>query len=424
MAWEIVDQPAGGRFEVVDTPPPQKTYDAVKLAEDVTKRGWGTGWPNVAYNAGGAVTDLLSKFDSLRGHPAAAAGYVTNVITSALPSLLTAAKFSDLTPEQQSFNALAQQKQSVLDAGRKAGFKVPPAQVNPSMTNRVVESTGGKAATAQEASAVNQDVAYAIAQREAGLKPNESINLDTLKAARDRLSQPYRDIAALPSEGVLSQPPFKSPAETLKSLQETRGEAKKLWEYYSRSKLPSALDEAKAASAKADQLEAALEAQATAAGRPELAQALREARQALAKNFTVERAMRGSSFDPSALARLESRGNTPLSGDLETIMRMYRDFPKAMNPPQIGGSVGVNQLLPLLGGGAGAAAGVPFGPGGAAMGSAAGVVLGQTVPPIARALALSGPYQSMMANFPQVAPQVPMLSPFLVNPSITGALAQ
>lgn len=385
-------------------------------------QGWGTGFPKFAYELGGKATDVASQA-GLSPETAAKVGFGTNLTTQVLPSLLMSVKgLPGPSKGQEAHNAMMTQKGAVLEKGRSLGLKVPPSQANPSMINRTVESIGGKAATAQRASEVNQDVAYAIAQREAGLSPAEPIARETLKAARTKMAGPYRDIAALEAKGPLSKPPFKSPAKTLEELQEVRREAKNLWAYYNRSLKPSAMKEAKAASAKVDQLEQALEVHAREAGRPDLVEKLRQARMALAKNYTVERAMKGSTFDPAALSRLESRGTTPLSGDLEILMQMYRDFPKAMNAPQVGGSVGVNQLMPWLGGSAGGAAGAMLGgPAGAAIGAPAGVVLGQTLPPLARSLMLSTPYQHLMAN-PQMAGNPALMQGILANPALTGLL--
>lgn len=380
--------------------------------DTVKKRGWGSGAGQATYNLGGAVTDAT-------GSPLA--GAATKFLADAVPSFLTMSR-GPLTAEQTSHNAMVGQRSDVLSKGRDLGLKVPPSTVNPSMTNRVVESVGGKAATAQKASEVNQDVAYAVAQREAGLTPAEPIAVDTLKAARERIAQPYRDIAAMQPTGPLAHPPFKSPEQTLKEISESRKTAKDLWNFYNKSGRPSIRDKALEASAKADELEQTLEAYATQAGKPELVEKLRAARVALAKNHTVERAMRGSSFDPSALSRLESRGKTPLDGDLETLMQMYRDFPKAMNAPQVGGSVGVNQLMPWLGGAGGGALGAVLGgPTGAGLGAPAGVILGQTLPPMARSLALSPMYQSLMANYSPMTNSL-ALPGLLANPATAGAL--
>jgi hypothetical protein len=372
---------------------------AKAIAADAMNRSWGTGVPKAAYDLGGSLTDLVSKI-GLPPWLAAGAGAALNVAPQAAEAFMSTPGKAALSAADLARNALTAQRANILQKGRELGIVVPPTQVNPSLTNLTLESMGGKAPTAQAAAARNEDVAYKVAQREAGLKPTESINLDTLKAARETMSQPYRDIAALESVGPLSQPPFKSPAETLEALKESRNNAKELWAYYNRSAKPDVLSQAKAASAKSDQLEEALAVQAADAGKPELAQALREARVALAKNHTVQRAMRGSSFDPSALSRLESRGSTPLSGDLETIMQMYRDFPKAMAAPQVGGSIGVHQLMPTIGASGGAVTGAILGGAhGASLGATAGVVGAQAIPPLMRALILSGPYQSLMANY-------------------------
>lgn len=392
-------------------PPDADAYFRAQY-EDAMRRGWGTGAPAFIHELGGKVTDLT-------GSPAA--GAVTNFVANAIPAFFLATKgLPGPSPEQASANALATQRQAVLNKGRSLGLRVPPSQANPSATNRILESIGGKHATAQQASATNQDVAYRIAQREAGLAPNEPIARETLKAARARMVGPYEEIANLKSTGPLSKPPFKSPGETLNELKDARYQAKNLWKFYNRQGNPETLAKAQEASKRVEALEKTLEAQAADAGRPDLVQKLKEARTALAKNFTVKRALRGSTFDPAELSRLESRSDIPLSGDLETLMQMYRDFPQAMNAPQVGGSVGVNQLLPWVGGSAGGVAGAMLGGAqGAGLGSGAGVILGQTLPPIARELILSHPYQALMANAPQ--PGLPSLLRMLANPSVPEA---
>jgi len=401
--WETAPAPWENATSAGATPAPAMSPQQV--VADMKARPWGSGAANAIYNLGGKITDLASSAGA-SPNIAAAAGAATNFLGNAIPAFFMPGS-KELSAMDISHNAMVAQKASILQKGKDLGLKVPPSQVNPSLTNLLLESGGGKAATAQEATVLNENVAYKIAQREAGLKPSESINPETMAAARDRIAQPYRDIAALESVGPLSQPPFKSPAQTLEELKDSRNNAKELWAYYNRSQKPEVLNQAKQASARSDQLEEALAVQASDAGRPELAQALREARMALAKNFTVERAMRGSSFDPSALSRLESRGKTPLSGDLETIMQMYRDFPKAMAAPQVGGSVGVHQLMPWGFGAAGAGVGAILGGGhGASLGATTGLLAAQSIPPLLRSAILSAPYQQMMANYAPIAPSV------------------
>lgn len=392
--------------------PPLNEAQRAALRGVMVDHPWGSGFPKFTTEMGGNVTDLT-------GSPVA--GGVTKFLLDAVPAFFTMTKGLPAPSEDQiSANALAGQRQAILEKGRKLGLVVPPSQANPNAGNRLLESVGGKAATAQQAAADNADVAYKIAQREAGLAPSEAITMDSLKAARDKLSQPYRDIAALENTGPLSKPPFGSPAQTLEDLRDARKEATNLWTYYKKSGIPKIQRQAQEASAKADALEQTLEAQAADAGRPDLVQQLREARTAIAKNFTVQRAMRGSTFEPAALARLQSRGNTPLGGDLETLMQMYKDFQKAMVAPQVGGSVGVNQLLPWLGGSAGGIAGAALGGvHGAGLGAPAGVILGQAIPPVTRAAMLSPLYQSLFANVPQGLGN-PSLLRILADPAVAA----
>ena len=396
--------------------PPMNEEQRAAYEDVMDKRPWGSGAPKAFYDLGGWVTDETKS---------PLAGAAANFLANAIPTFFMMTKgLPGPTATEESAQALAGQRQAVLSKGRELGLKVPPSQANPSAANRVIESIGGKAATAQEASAVNQNVAYSVAQREAGLAPSEAITKESLKAARTRLAEPYREVGQLESTGPFSRPPFKSPAQTLEELRSARKEANQLWNYYNRQGIPETQKAAEAATSRASALEQALERQATDAGRPDLVEQLRAARTAIAKNFTVKNSLRGSTFDPAALARLETYKDVPLTGDLETLMQMYKDFPGAMKAPQVGGSVGVNQLLPWIGGSAGGTAGAMLGgTQGAGMGAAAGMVLGQALPPAARSLMLSPLYQSLFANVPQGLGN-PSLLRLLANPALADPAAE
>jgi hypothetical protein len=378
----------------------------------VKKRGWGSGAPAVIDEAGGRVTDLT-------GSPAA--GYATNVALNAIPSLLTMTKgLPGPSPTIQAHNARIGEQGKILEEARKLGMVAPPTQAQPGAINRTLEGIGGKAATQQSSSLKNQDAVYAIAQREAGLGPNTPLNDDSLKAARDVLAQPYREITALEPTGALKHPPFKSPTKTLEEIQSLRSQSKETWLHYNRQQDPLIKNEALQLSGKADELETTLDAYARQANRPDLVEKLREARTALAKNYTVQRAMTGSSFDPAKLSQLESRGKAPLTGDLRTVMDMYREFPKAMNAPQAGGSPGVNQLLPWLTMPAGGTIGTMLGgPSGGVAGTMAGLAAGQAIPPAVRSMILSEWYQALMAN-PKAVTNPALLQGILGNPALIG----
>lgn len=379
--------------------------------------GWGTGLPKFAYDAGANATDLATPVVGPTAAPVI--GGVTNAVINGIPSFMTMVKgLPGPTSAEESAQALASQRQSVLDAGKKLGLKVPPTQVNPSFVNTTVESVGGKSATAQQMADANEKVAYQVAQREAGLAPNEPITAETLAAARTRMSAPHREIESLPAQGTLSQPPFQSPGQTLKDIQQARNDAKDLWIKYNRQGNPADKLEARRLSQRADLLDQQLEAQVTASGRPDLAEAYRQSRVALAKNFTIARAMKGSSFDPASLSRLESRGSVPLNGDLDTIMDMYRDFPQVMKAPQSSGSIGVHQLMPWLGSYSGGIGGALLhGAEGSMLGVPIGYAAGVAAPMAARSFMMSAPYQRYMANMPQQ--DLPSLFRMIANPALS-----
>lgn len=67
------------------------------LEHDLKTRGWGSGLPKVANQAGGAVTDLATRAGA-SPETAAGAGYVTNIGAQAIPAFLGSFRFSGEAP--------------------------------------------------------------------------------------------------------------------------------------------------------------------------------------------------------------------------------------------------------------------------------------------------------------------------------------
>lgn len=294
-------------------------------------------------------------------------------------------------------------QQSVRDAtikeAQSAGYVLPPTVTGGGTTSKALESLGGKAAIGQEASVRNQQITNKIARAEAGLSENEPISESTLKAARERLAQPYRDIADLSEKA----------AADLEKLKSTRADAKAQWQFYNRSADPKALKAAEKLDAKAEALEKSIEGEAVKAtmGQSALAKGLldrlKESRKALAKNYDVEKALNVGSGDVDAAAigrMLDKRGEQGVTGGLGTIGRFAEAFPKfARERPSGDSGPGVSKLTPYaaaaLGlGGYGASEHYGMGPWG--MSAAALPLLSGP----ARSIALS----KMMQTAPEYAP--------------------
>jgi len=313
------------------------------------------------------------------------------------------------------------ERDETLKRAMDAGYQIPPSTVNPSATNRVLESIAGKVATQQAVSSKNTQVTDALARKATGLPENVPLTEEAMQSVRkDAYNQGYKPVEQLGqiSSGRLYRDDLNKieqqyqgaarsfpgavrndvsemlaplrrrsfdAGDALKMTQILRDEASKSF-----TSGDAALGKAQRAAATAieDQIERGI----PAAQNPDLVKNFREARQLMAKTHTVEDAIRSGSgsVDPNAIARELQKG-APLSGDLETIGRFANTFKKANQTPQVVGSQGVSKsaaLASALMGGGGAVAG---GPVGGVIGAAAPFV----VPPAAQALILSKRYQAM-----------------------------
>lgn len=265
-----------------------------------------------------------------------------------------------------------------------AGYVIPPGQVNPSFKNRVLESVGGKIATQQMAANKNQTVTDALARKAAGLADDAPITPQTLQAARDIIKKPYQEIAGL---GLQKE---------LDDLDEVRAGARAAWNEYKTQKTRSALNDYKALSSQAKQLEQGIDSALVKAKRPDLMKQFRDARAALAKNHDVEEALieGGGTIDARSIARLAQKG-APLTGDLRTIGNFANNFPKITQPDKMVGTPDAHNMKYLasllLGGGGGAA----MGPGGIAAGALPFV----TGPAARSAMFSKGAQQSLIPSY-------------------------
>lgn len=220
-----------------------------------------------------------------------------------------------------------------------AGYVIPPGNVNPSFMNRQLESAGGKIATQQMAASKNQTVTDALARKAAGLADDTPITPETLKAAREAIKQPYKDIA-----GLGLQP-------KLDALDAARAEANAAWREYGRQGTRAALNDFKQFSGQAKSIEKEIETSLFKSGKPDLMKQFRDARVALAKNHDVETALieGGGQVDARAIARLFQRGDK-MTGELKTIGSFANNFPKITQPDKTVGTPDAHNLKWLISG--------------------------------------------------------------------------
>lgn len=250
------------------------------------------------------------------------------------------------------------QRQGAIVAAKDAGYVIPPTSANPSMTNRLIEGLAGKLTTAQQASGKNQEVTNRLIRQALNLPDDVPLNVDTLKLIRANAGQAY---GAIRGAGNIM-----ADAKYLKSLDDIvakyQGAAKAFpglannevddlvnsvrQQAFDSDSAVSAIqilrekaDDAfakgnksfgKAAKSAADSMEELVERNLAASGRADLLTAFREARQTIAKTYTVEKALNSQTGNVNALklAQQLAKGK-PLSGEIKKAAEFGGAFPKA-----------------------------------------------------------------------------------------------
>lgn len=255
-----------------------------------------------------------------------------------------------------------QLEQAVVNA-REAGYNVPPTQAGGGILNRTLEGMAGKISTLQEASERNQEITNRLAKKSLGLADDVNLTPELLNSIRDDAGMAYEALKALPKkQAVLADSTMNraavaeiNPAKMVEDLKIARKDAEGYYNAYARSAHPEDLAKAKAYKSTATKLENDLEAYAKEMGQADLVPALRDARQLIAKTYTVENAMNKAtgSVDAKELAKRLQKGK-PMSEELTKAAEFAQAFPKAAQMPEkIGGTIGISPLDYALAGATG-----------------------------------------------------------------------
>ena len=249
-----------------------------------------------------------------------------------------------------------------VKSAQDLGYVIPPATSNPSATAKTLEGMAGKLSTAQIASARNMGVTERLASRALGLPEDAPLTLGAVRAVRSEAGAAYEAVrgagavelgprwqAALDAAeaatkgannsfpGLAKANPLTERIAALRQGSVDAGDAvdaiKVLREY---------ADEAGASGAKhmagtyrklATELENRIDAHLSAGGPSNMVNAFREARQLIAKTYSVEKAMNKATGEVSAVKLGQQLGRgAPLSGDLKKAGEFALTFPKAARP--------------------------------------------------------------------------------------------
>lgn len=306
--------------------------------------GLQSGGLNVAGRTG--LGGLLTRAGTGAATGALAAGMVNPedaglgaVVGGALPGVTKVAgtagkKIGDVWRGQAQPADLA----NAVRQAQSAGYVIPPTQANPSLPNRLIEGLAGKISTAQNASAKNQGITNSLAAKSIGLPEDTRLTADVLDDVRREAGKAYKQLADLPpmpavrANSLTNTPgsPAIKPAEMVFDLRKARNDATAWYRSYAMTASPDALVKAQAAKAEASRLEGALESYAKSLGKDDLVEQMANARQLIAKTYSIEDALNtaSGSVDARKLAKQLDKGK-PLSGELKEAAEFAARFPKA-----------------------------------------------------------------------------------------------
>lgn len=314
---------------------------------------------NTAAGAGtiGAVTGMLQPSTStsetmLNVGLGGVGGVAGQKIANAAPAFFAARRAAQAAADVVKSQKLGAAKQAVA-----AGYVIPPEDIGGGAVVKAATGLAGKIKTAQEASARNQTVTNGLIRKDLGIGLSEPLNTDTLKTIRDVAGQAYDkfrtvgtvtadkafndkldDVLKTTRGAARSFPGLKSDeAETLvKTMRQPAFDAgdaidatKVLRELGDTAYAKGDKQLGKAYKSVSGALEDALDRHLQGAA-PAAVKEFRQARQLIAKTYTVERALNSQTGDVSAqvLAQQLKKGK-PLSGGIKTVAQIGEAFPKA-----------------------------------------------------------------------------------------------
>lgn len=259
------------------------------------------------------------------------------------------------------FTPQATVRANTLNDARNSGLVVPPSSSNPTTTNRLLESLGGKVATQQDASMHNQVVANGLANRALGRPEGAQITQGAMQDLRKRVAEasygPVRGLGTMrldakfeqalddvtaAADKVAKQYPELANANLTKTIQSLKSKSidsdtavdtiqllrDRASDAYAKGDKEAGKAYKAVAGAFEDAIERSLQRRGSDAG--DVLSAFREGRKLMAKSFSVEKAINEGTGNVSIkkLSQQLAKGK-PLSGELDTLARFGQAFPKA-----------------------------------------------------------------------------------------------
>jgi hypothetical protein len=397
----------------------------VALAQNI-----GTGATTAALTSAAAQQANTGTINPQQVFNEAAAGGILTAPTATVSALTTPRAPANLT-----------QAQLVAERAIAEGATLPPTQVNPSFINKLIEGISGKQQTSQIASVKNQQLVNEQARKALNLGPDVEITPQILQQFRAEKGLAYDALRANPTYYAdksffaelnketarlqnMKALDVSAELKLLNNLKQMNFNGDELVESIKRlrdsaqtnsSPLANARDKdlGRAQKFAAKQLESLAERNLTNFNQPDVMKNFQQARQDIAKSYTIEKALNATTGNVSGadLGNLARKGKI-VPAELQTLANAAGAYPTAFqNVARIGSVPGFSPLDIGTAGIASAAAGNPS------------VMLSAATRPTLRSLAVSPMYQRNM--LPSSQQQMPgLLNQITSNPLTNYGLGQ
>lgn len=323
-------------------------------------------------------------------------------------------------------------KSKTLSDSSNIGLKVPPSSVNPSVGNQILEGVSGKIKTEQAASNANKPVINKIAKEYLGVADDVPLTADLLASKRNEYGKAYEAVRG--GGDITSDDIFQ---KALQDISKTNSSASKYFPELAKPEintLVNALDKknfdadsaidvikilrdnaekayrsgdnplGKANKQAATAMEDLIDRSLTSKGaNPSMVNDFRNARQEIAKTYTIQKALNPETgdIDAAKLAKELAKGK-PLTGDLKTVAQFATAFPKASQ--NLKGSSPMISPLDYAAGGLGvASSGSPL------------ALAAVAARPAVRKLLMSDFYQKKFAQIQNDPSALERISPILLD---------
>ena len=322
----IIESIGAGQY---GTPQGVRTAEDVasKFAEQYTYQPRTQTGQQMAESLGNIASE--SKVAGLAGMPLI--GATTPLLPRAEATLKTLTRKAQNVP-----------RDTMLKEAQNIGLVAPPSKVGAGAIPRALETVSGKSMLNDAASAKNSQVINSAARKYIGLPDDAPLSTETLADLKSAYATPYEAASQLrPSQiqsasgGMVRSTLTRSGAEIVDDIKLAKEDANiafRAWKNPSNPNRTEAKNEYNLLTKQVKEYESELDRLAKANNQPELLNELKDARQKIAKVYTVENALNPETGTVDI--KQISKQDAPLTGELSLAQRFSKAFPDVTKPVQ------------------------------------------------------------------------------------------